>query len=37
MATFTCFEEIKAWQKARMLCAKIHSLSITTDLAKDYK
>lgn len=23
MATFTCFEEIKSWQKARILCQKI--------------
>jgi four helix bundle protein len=37
MATFTCFEEIKAWQKARALCSKIHFLVTTTDLAKDYK
>jgi four helix bundle protein len=37
MATFTCFEEIKAWQKARILCSKIYFLATTTDLAKDYK
>lgn len=37
MATFTCFEEIKAWQKARILCSKIYVLTIKTDLAKDYK
>ncbi|MBO9202720.1 MULTISPECIES: four helix bundle protein [Niastella] len=37
MATFTCFEDIKTWQKARELCSKIYLLSTTTDLAKDYK
>ena len=37
MATFTCFEEIKAWQKARVLCSKIYLLIATTDLGKDYK
>jgi four helix bundle protein len=37
MATFTTFEEIKAWQKARALCSKIYILTSTTDLAKDYK
>jgi four helix bundle protein len=37
MPTFTCFQEITAWQKARVLCSKIYSLANTTDLAKDYK
>jgi four helix bundle protein len=37
MATFNSFEEITAWQKARVLCAKIQAFTITTDLAKDYK
>ena len=37
MATFTCFQEIKAWQKARILCSKIYLLATTTELAKDYK
>jgi four helix bundle protein len=37
MATFNSFEEITAWQKARLLCSKIQALTITTDLAKDYK
>jgi four helix bundle protein len=37
MATFTCFQEIIAWQKARVLCAKIYLLATTTELAKDYK
>jgi four helix bundle protein len=37
MATFKSFEDITVWQKARSLCTKIHLLSTTTDLAKDYK
>jgi len=37
MATFTCFKEIKAWQKARVLCSKIYLLATTTELAKDFK
>jgi four helix bundle protein len=37
MATFKTFEDIEVWQKARLLCSKIHSLTITTDLARDYK
>lgn len=37
MATITCFEEIKAWQRARILCSRIYTLMTTTDLAKDYK
>ena len=37
MATFNSFEEITVWQKARMLCSRIHLLTTTTDLAKDYK
>jgi four helix bundle protein len=37
MATFKSFEEITVWQKARILCSKIHTLTTTTDLAKDYK
>ncbi|AEW00647.1 four helix bundle protein [Niastella koreensis] len=37
MAAFKTFEEIEAWKKSRILCSKIHSLTITTDLARDYK
>ncbi len=37
MATFTCFQEITAWQKARVLCSRIYTLTTTTNLAKDYK
>ena len=37
MATFKTFEEIVAWQKARVLCTEINSISTTTALEKDYK
>ena len=37
MPTFNSFEEITAWQKAKILCSKIHSVTITTGLSKDYK
>jgi four helix bundle protein len=37
MATFNSFEEIIAWQKAKILCSKIHSIAIATGLSKDYK
>ena len=37
MATFKTFEEIVAWQKARVLCSKIYFLISSTALAKDYK
>jgi four helix bundle protein len=37
MASFTRFEEIGAWQKARLLCNSIHQIIVNTDLIKDYK
>lgn len=37
MATFKKFEDIEAWQKARVLCQEIFKIIIDTDLAKDYK
>jgi four helix bundle protein len=37
MATFKTFEEIKAWQKARILYKKIQLLTHNTGLGKDYK
>jgi four helix bundle protein len=37
MATFKTFEEIKAWQKARILYKKIQLLIQNTGLGKDYK
>jgi four helix bundle protein len=37
MATIKKFEDIEAWQRARVLCQKINQLSIETALSKDYK
>src|SRR3954463_320568 len=37
MATIKKFEDIEAWQRARVLCQKITQLSIETSLSKDYK
>jgi hypothetical protein len=37
MATIKKFEDIEAWQRARVLCQKINQLSIETSLSKDYK
>ena len=37
MAGFTKFENIKAWQKSRLLCQNIHEIMNNSDLFKDYK
>jgi len=37
MATFKKFEDIEAWQKAKMFCNKIFLIITTTDLNRDYK
>lgn len=37
MATFNRFEDIEAWQKARILCQNIQKIIIGSDLLKDYK
>jgi four helix bundle protein len=37
MATIKRFEDIEAWQKARVLCNEIHRISMETLLSKDYK
>jgi four helix bundle protein len=37
MATLTKFEEIKAWQKARLFCTEVYLLIEKTGLSKDYK
>jgi len=37
MPTFKRFEEIIAWQKARLLCSEIFLLSTKTALSKDYQ
>ena len=36
MATIKTFEEIEAWQKARVLSAKIYELTLLGTFAKDY-
>jgi four helix bundle protein len=36
MATFTTFEEIGAWQKARQLTKELYRLTSTGPFAKDY-
>ena len=37
MSTIQRFEDIKAWQKARILNAAIFDIMTSSDLAKDYK
>lgn len=37
MATIKRFEDIEAWQKARILAKEIYKLSIETDLGKDFR
>jgi four helix bundle protein len=37
MATFTRFEDILAWQKARLLCQKIKPLTEGPEFSKNYK
>jgi four helix bundle protein len=37
MATIKKFEDIEAWQRARVLCQKINQVAIETPLSKDYK
>lgn len=37
MATIKRFEDIEAWQKARVLANEIHLISVATGLAKDYR
>ncbi len=37
MPTIQRFEDINAWQKARILCNAIFDLMTTSDLSKDYK
>ncbi len=37
MATIKKFEDIEAWQKARVLCNEIYIISVQTDLAKDFR
>ena len=37
VATIKKFEDIGAWQKARLLCDEIHKISIETELSKDFR
>jgi len=37
MATIIRFEDIEAWQKARILAKEIFSISLETALSKDYR
>jgi four helix bundle protein len=37
MATFKRFEDIEAWQKAKVLCSKIWIIIKETELSKDFK
>ena len=37
MVTIKRFEDIEAWQKARILAKEIYKLSIETDLGKDFR
>ena len=37
MATIKRFEDIEAWQKARILAKEIFSISLETALSKDYR
>lgn len=36
MATFKRFEDIEAWQAAKMLCSKINEIIQNTELNRDY-
>jgi len=36
MSTIKRFEDIEAWQLARILCQKIHQLIVSSDLSKEY-
>ena len=36
MATFRRFEEIQAWQKARIATKRVYQISKNTDFAKDF-
>ena len=36
MATIQNFEDLKVWQKARLLCSEIFSITIASNLSKDF-
>ena len=37
MATIKRFEDIEAWQKARILSTEIYKISVDTELSKDFR
>ena len=37
MATIEKFEDLKVWQKARILCKEVHFLTKTGDFSKDFE
>ena len=37
MAKIERFEDIKAWQLARILCKQIHGFTLRTDFSRDYR
>ena len=37
MGTIKRFEDIEAWQKARILCKEIYQITVSTELGKDYR
>ncbi len=36
MATINQFEDLKVWQKSRVLCSEIFSLTLTGNFSKDF-
>ena len=36
MATIQNFEDLKVWQKARLLCSEVHSISLIGNFSKDF-
>ena len=36
MATIQNFEDLKVWQKARLLCKEVFNLTVITNLSKDF-
>ncbi len=37
MATINRFEDIKAWQQARVLCKLIHTYTLKTEFSRDFR
>lgn len=36
MASIKKFEDLKAWQEARILCKKVHALTLNQEFSRDY-